>query len=35
MRKIITLLIFLFAVFFAEAQKAKIPTYYFTRTSEY
>ncbi|MBK6379135.1 MAG: DUF2207 domain-containing protein [Chitinophagaceae bacterium] len=35
MRKTITLLIFLFAVFFAEAQKAKIPTYYFTRTSEY
>jgi hypothetical protein len=35
MRKIITLLIFLFAVFFAAAQKAKIPTYYFTRTSEY
>ena len=35
MRKIITLLIFLFAVFFAEAQKAKTPAYYFTRTSEY
>ncbi len=35
MRKTITLLIFLFAVFFAEAQKAKTPAYYFTRTSEY
>jgi uncharacterized membrane protein YgcG len=35
MRKIITLLIFLFSVFFAEAQKAKTPAYYFTRTSEY
>jgi uncharacterized membrane protein YgcG len=35
MRKIITLLIFLFIVFFADAQKAKIPAYYFTRTSEY
>ncbi len=35
MRKIITLLIFLFIVFFADAQKAKTPAYYFTRTSEY
>ncbi len=35
MRKIITLLAFLFAVFFADAQKAKTPHYYFTRTSEY
>ena len=35
MRKIIILLIFLFAVFFAEAQKEKVPAYYFTRTSEY
>jgi uncharacterized membrane protein YgcG len=34
MRKTITLLIFLFPVFFADAQKAKIPAYYFTRTSE-
>ena len=35
MRKTIILLIFLFAVFFADAQKAKTPAYYFTRTSEY
>ncbi|MBK8519412.1 MAG: DUF2207 domain-containing protein [Chitinophagaceae bacterium] len=35
MRKIITLLVFLVAVFFAEAQKGKVPAYYFTRTSEY
>lgn len=35
MRKIIILLVFLFAVFFADAQKAKTPHYYFTRTSEY
>ncbi len=35
MRKIITLLIFIFAVLFAGAQKAKTPAYYFTRTSEH
>ncbi len=35
MRKIITLLIFLFTVFFADAQKTKIPAYYFSKTSEY
>ncbi len=35
MRKIITLIIFLLAVFFANAQKTKIPAYYFTKTSEY
>lgn len=35
MRKTIALFIFLAVVFFAEAQKAKIPAYYFTRTSEY
>ncbi len=35
MRKIITLLIFLLTVFFADAQKTKIPAYYFTKTSEY
>ncbi len=35
MRKIITLLFFLFSVFFADAQKTKIPAYYFTKTSEY
>ena len=35
MRKITSLLIFLVAVFFAEAQKTKTPAYYFTKTSEY
>lgn len=35
MLKAITILIFLFCNFFADAQKAKTPAYYFTRTSEY
>jgi uncharacterized membrane protein YgcG len=35
MRKAFIILLFLFCNFFANAQKAKAPAYYFTRTSEY
>ena len=35
MRKIVIILLFLLCNFFADAQKAKTPAYYFTRLSEY